>query len=65
MKSVVLRPDSLEASSFGAALRHKCLLRVLKKTGLIIPMGYWALEQACQQIQKWERAKTQFLSNCR
>lgn len=30
------------------------------KTGLIIPMGYWALEQACQQIQEWERSNTQF-----
>ncbi len=26
-----------------------------EKTGLIIPMGYWALEQACKQIQIWER----------
>ncbi|WP_332606346.1 putative bifunctional diguanylate cyclase/phosphodiesterase [Acinetobacter sp. ESBL14] len=31
-----------------------------EKTGLIIPMGYWALEQACQQIQKWERSKSPF-----
>lgn len=31
-----------------------------EKTGLIIPMGYWALEQACQQIQEWERSNTQF-----
>lgn len=31
-----------------------------EKTGLIIPMGYWALEQACQQIQKWERSNTPF-----
>lgn len=26
-----------------------------EKTGLIIPMGYWALEEACKQIQHWER----------
>ena len=26
-----------------------------EKTGLIIPMGYWALEQACKQIQIWEQ----------
>lgn len=26
-----------------------------EKTGLIIQMGYWALEQACKQIQIWER----------
>lgn len=31
-----------------------------EKTGLIIPMGYWALEQACQQIQKWERSNSPF-----
>ena len=31
-----------------------------EKTGLIVPMGYWALEQACQQIQQWERDHTQF-----
>ena len=26
-----------------------------EKTGLIIPMGYWALEEACKQIQYWEQ----------
>lgn len=26
-----------------------------EKTGLIIRMGYWALEQACKQIQQWQR----------
>ena len=31
-----------------------------EKTGLIIPMGYWALEQACQQIQKWELSHSPF-----
>ncbi len=31
-----------------------------EKTGLIIPMGYWALEQACLQIQEWERSNTPF-----
>lgn len=31
-----------------------------EKTGLIIPMGYWALEKACQQIQKWERSSSPF-----
>lgn len=25
-----------------------------EKTGLIIQMGYWALEQACKQLQIWE-----------
>ncbi|RZG86387.1 EAL domain-containing protein [Acinetobacter sp. WCHAc060033] len=31
-----------------------------EQTGLIIRMGYWALEQACQQIQAWEEKKFQF-----
>ncbi|WP_180172998.1 EAL domain-containing protein [Acinetobacter sp. YH12029] len=26
-----------------------------EKTGLIIAMGYWALEEACKQIQHWEK----------
>ncbi len=28
-----------------------------EKTGLILPIGYWTLQQACQQIQQWQ---TQF-----
>ena len=31
-----------------------------EKTGLIIPMGYWALEQACKQIQLWETDHADF-----
>ena len=31
-----------------------------EQTGLIIRMGYWALEQACQQIQEWEEKQFQF-----
>ncbi|AXY55723.1 EAL domain-containing protein [Acinetobacter chinensis] len=31
-----------------------------EKTGLIIPMGYWALEQACKQIQQWEKSGSDF-----
>ena len=31
-----------------------------EKTGLIIQMGYWALEQACKQIQIWERNDTNY-----
>lgn len=26
-----------------------------EKTGLIIPLGYWVMEQACKQIQLWEK----------
>ena len=31
-----------------------------EKTGLIIQMGYWALEQACKQIQIWEKNDTNY-----
>ncbi|WP_291369244.1 MULTISPECIES: bifunctional diguanylate cyclase/phosphodiesterase [unclassified Acinetobacter] len=31
-----------------------------EKTGLIIQMGYWALEQACKQIQIWERNESNY-----
>lgn len=31
-----------------------------EKTGLIIPMGYWALEQACKQISIWEEDGADF-----
>src|SRR5690606_6470514 len=31
-----------------------------EKTALIIQMGYWALEQACKQIQLWEKNNTDF-----
>lgn len=31
-----------------------------EQTGFIIRMGYWALEQACQQIQAWEKKQFQF-----
>ncbi|WP_425915679.1 bifunctional diguanylate cyclase/phosphodiesterase [Acinetobacter sp. TSRC1-2] len=31
-----------------------------EKTGLIIQMGYWALEQACKQIQIWEQGDSNY-----
>ncbi len=31
-----------------------------EQTGLIIRMGYWALEKACQQIQAWEEKQFEF-----
>lgn len=31
-----------------------------EQTGLIIKMGYWALEQACRQIQIWAEQNQQF-----
>ncbi|MFV5507603.1 putative bifunctional diguanylate cyclase/phosphodiesterase [Acinetobacter sp. 197] len=35
-------------------------INAAEKTGLIIQMGYWALELACQQIQKWQDTHTEF-----
>ena len=35
-------------------LTPNMFIRGAEKTGLIIQMGYWALEQACKQIQLWE-----------
>lgn len=31
-----------------------------EKTGLIIPLGYWVMEQACKQIQLWEQQEQNF-----
>lgn len=36
-------------------LSPNMFIRGAEKTGLIIQMGYWALEQACKQIQIWEK----------
>lgn len=41
-------------------LTPQMFIESAEKTGLIIPMGYWVLEQACQQIQKWEQSKNPF-----
>ncbi|WP_411683979.1 putative bifunctional diguanylate cyclase/phosphodiesterase [Acinetobacter indicus] len=36
-------------------LTPNMFIKGAEKSGLIIQMGYWALEQACKQIQQWEQ----------
>ncbi|WP_374573722.1 putative bifunctional diguanylate cyclase/phosphodiesterase [Acinetobacter sp.] len=42
-------------------LMPSMFIRGAEKTGLIIRMGYWALEEACRQIKLWEKNYPQFL----
>lgn len=42
-------------------LMPSMFIRGAEKTGLIIRMGYWALEEACRQIKLWEKSHPQFL----
>ena len=42
-------------------LTPNMFIRGAEKTGLIIRMGYWALEEACRQIKIWEKTHPQFL----
>ena len=42
-------------------LTPNMFIRGAEKTGLIIRMGYWALEEACKQIKAWEHTHPHFL----
>ncbi|PJG44825.1 diguanylate cyclase [Acinetobacter tandoii] len=41
-------------------LTPNMFIRGAEKTGLIIELGYWVLEQACRQIQIWEKNNVPF-----
>jgi diguanylate cyclase len=41
-------------------LSPNMFIKGAEKTGLIIQMGYWALEEACKQIQIWEKQNADF-----
>ncbi len=41
-------------------LSPNMFIRGAEQTGLIIQMGYWVIEEACKQIQRWEREGRDF-----
>ncbi|KAA8732773.1 EAL domain-containing protein [Acinetobacter qingfengensis] len=35
-------------------------IEIIENTGLIIDVGYWVMEQACKQIQQWEKEQKDY-----